>query len=47
MFSPEQGWAIAKTWRNRATKIFGWSDGHSTMTDFPARDEIVIGAWTR
>src|SRR5690348_183181 len=44
MYSSEHGWAVAKHWRNRATKVFGWSDGHSTMTEFPARDEVVLEA---
>jgi len=40
----ERGWAVARTWRSRATKIRGWADGHTTVTDFPARDEIVLTA---
>lgn len=44
VYSPESGWAVAKTWRNPARKIFGWAGGHGTMTDFAAREEIVLEA---
>ena len=43
MYSPELGWGIARTWRNRATHVMtGWQDHRAVYAGFPARNEIVL-----
>lgn len=45
LYSPEGRWAVAKRWKNPDTKVFGWGNGHGTVTDFPARNELVVTPW--
>lgn len=44
LYCPGKGWAIARRWKSKEQKVYAYDDSEHPwkMTDYPARDEIIV-----